>query len=67
MKNHIKILSVLGIFAFFTQTAFAQPTITLEGFGGWLWTAKAGYNNNIKVDDKGNYGIRAGILQNPKW
>jgi len=39
----------------------AQPAITLEGFGGWLWTGSAGYNGTIKVDDLGNYGIRAGI------
>ena len=42
----------------------AQPAITLEGFGGWLWTGSAGYNGSIKVDDLGNYGIRAGVEPN---
>lgn len=40
---------------------YAQPAITLEGFGGWLWTGSAGYYNNIKVDDLGNYGVRGGV------
>ena len=35
--------------------------MTLEGFGGWLWTGSAGYNGSVKVDDKGNYGVRAGV------
>jgi len=42
-------------------SVIAQPAITIEGFGGWLWTGKAGYNGTIKVDDLGNYGVRGGI------
>ena len=43
------------------DSGIAQPTVTLEVFGGWLWTGSAGYNGDIQVDDKGNYGIRAGV------
>ena len=57
----IKIFIVLSLIFLLTQSVKAQPSITLEAFGGWLWTGKAGYNNNIKVDDNGNYGIRAGV------
>ncbi len=61
MKTIIKISTVLCLFFLLAQPVIAQPSITLEAFGGWLWTGKAGYDNNIKVDDKGNYGLRAGI------
>lgn len=61
MKN-ITIKSFLIVFVtLISLPVLAQPAITLEAFGGWLWTGKAGYNNNIKVDDKGNYGLRGGI------
>jgi hypothetical protein len=56
-KNHI----LAGLILLMSNLAYAQPAITLEGFGGWLWTGKAGYNGTIKVDDRGNYGVRAGI------
>lgn len=62
----IKIFSVLSLIFLLTQSVEAQPGITLEGFGGWLWTGKAGYNSNIKVDDKGNYGVRAGVSAIPQ-
>ena len=56
-----KTLLVGTILMLSSAICLAQPAITLEAFGGWLWTGKAGYNSSIKVDDKGNYGIRAGI------
>ena len=60
--NRIKKISIVFYLAVMISPAIlAQPAITLEGFGGWLWTGSAGYNGTIKVDDKGNYGIRAGV------
>ena len=64
MKTIIKISTVLSLFFFLVQPVIAQPAITLEAFGGWLWTGSAGYNSSIKVDDKGNYGLRAGVSPN---
>lgn len=64
MKKMIKISTVLCLFFLLAQPVIAQPAITLEAFGGWLWTGSAGYNGNLKVDDKGNYGVRAGISPN---
>jgi hypothetical protein len=61
MKNIHKKHIVAGFILLMSNLAYAQPAITLEGFGGWLWTGKAGYNGTIKVDDRGNYGVRAGI------
>jgi hypothetical protein len=61
-KAMLRYLMVLGAIIFLSQPSIAQPTITLEAFGGWLWTSKAGYTGNeIKVDDKSNYGVRAGV------
>ena len=60
MKS-FRITIILVLLALITQPIIAQPSITLEAFGGWLWTGKAGYNNNIRVDDKGNYGARFGV------
>ena len=45
---------IASLLVLFAQPILAQPAITLEAFGGWLWTSKAGYNSNIVVDDKGN-------------
>jgi hypothetical protein len=61
MRKLTRSLTVIGVIFLMAQPIIAQPTITLEVFGGWLWTGKAGQNNNIKVDDKGNYGVRAGV------
>lgn len=57
IKSHI----LIGLFLLITGPLLAQPAITLEAFGGWLWTSKAGYNGSIRVDDKGNYGARLGV------
>ena len=61
MNRIIKTFTLLSFVYLLSQSAIAQPAITLEAFGGWLWTGKAGYNGTIKVDDKGNYGVRGGI------
>ena len=61
MKRILKSLTLFSLLMLLVQFAYAQPAITLEAFGGWLWTGKAGYNGTIKVDDKGNYGVRGGI------
>lgn len=59
--RNIRNLVLLGLFVLIAEPILAQPAITIEAFGGWLWTGKAGYNNNIKVDDKSNYGVRGGV------
>ena len=64
MKTIIRISTVLSLYFLLAQSVFAQPAIILEAFGGWLWTGSAGYNSSIKVDDKGNYGLRGGISPN---
>ena len=61
MKQIIKSLAVLSILFISSQAIIAQPAITLEAFGGWLWTGSAGYNGSIKVGDEGNYGVRGGV------
>lgn len=61
MKKITRTFTILSIGFLMTQSVIAQPAITLEAFGGWLWTGSAGYYNDIKVDDLGNYGIRAGV------
>ncbi len=61
MKPITKYLTILSTIIFLSQPIIAQPSITLEVFGGWLWTSSAGYNGSIKVDDKSNYGVRAGV------
>ena len=61
MKKITRIFTLLSIVFLMTQSVIAQPAITIEAFGGWLWTGSAGYYNDIKVDDLGNYGIRAGV------
>ena len=61
MKKITKIFTVLIVTFLMAQSAIAQTAITLEAFGGWLWTGSAGNNGNIKVDDKGNYGVRGGV------
>jgi len=41
---------------------FSNAQVYIEGFGGWLWTAKIpGYRQDLKVDDLGNYGARIGF------
>ncbi len=64
MKNFTTKLFLIAFMSIISLPIIAQPAITLEAFGGWLWTGKAGYNNNIKVDDKGNYGLRGGVSPN---
>lgn len=66
MKQIIKNFAVLSIVFLFSQAVIAQPAITLEAFGGWLWTGSAGYNGSIKVGDYGNYGIRFGVAPQPQ-
>lgn len=64
MKNFTTKLFLIAFMSIISLPIIAQPAITLEAFGGWLWTGKAGYNGSIKVDDKGNYGLRAGVSPN---
>jgi len=66
MKRIIRSLAVLSILFISSQAIIAQPAITLEAFGGWLWTGSAGYNGSIKVGDEGNYGIRFGVAPKPQ-
>lgn len=61
MKKQVKKLTWLAVVFMISQPLMAQPEITLEAFGGWLWSSKAGYNNNITIDNKGNYGVRGGV------
>ena len=65
MKKITRTFTILSIVFLMTQSVIAQPAITLEAFGGWLWTGSAGYDGSIKVDDKGNYGLRAGVAPKP--
>ena len=65
MKKITRIFTVLTVTFLMAQSAIAQTAITLEAFGGWLWTGSAGNNGNIKVDDKGNYGVRGGVSPGP--
>ena len=52
------ILFAIVFFAF--SDLFAQVEIT--GFGGWLWTGSIpAWLQNIKVSDKGSYGVAGGI------
>lgn len=64
MKNFTTKLFLIAFVSIISLPIIAQPAITLEAFGGWLWTGSAGYNGSIKVDDKGNYGLRAGVSPN---
>lgn len=42
------------------QDLFAQ--VEIGAFGGWLWTGSIpAWKQDIKVSDKGNYGITAGV------
>ena len=59
--KRISTFIIVGFFVLLAGPLLAQPAITLEAFGGWLWTGQAGYNNSIRVDDKGNYGARFGV------
>ncbi len=54
-----KILVITLVFIA-SHNLFAQIEIT--PFGGWHWTGKIpAYRQDIKVTDKGNYGIRGGV------
>ncbi len=65
MKPNTKYLLLLCTVIFLSQPIVAQPSITLEAFGGWLWTSRAGYTGNeFIVDDEGNYGARIGVQPN---
>jgi len=66
MKLDVKNLVAIGIIFLLVQPVMAQPSITLEAFGGWLWTGQAGYNGSIKVNDEGNYGARLGVSPMPQ-
>jgi len=62
MKQITKYLAAFIVVVLMAQPTIAQPTITLEAFGGWLWTSRAGYTGNeFIVDDEGNYGVRVGV------
>jgi hypothetical protein len=56
MKN----IFIVALVLFMTQGAFAQ--VEISGFGGWLWTGSIpAYYQDIKVSDKGNYGVTLGV------
>ncbi len=56
----MKKIVLFGLILFTSLNLTAQVEIT--GFGGWLWTGKiAAYRQDIKVSDKGNYGLTGGI------
>ncbi len=62
MKQITKYLTAFTLVFLMAQPIIAQPSITLEAFGGWLWTSRAGYTGNeFIVDDEGNYGVRVGV------
>ncbi len=43
-----------------SHSIFAQ--VEISGFGGWLWTGSIpAWRQDIKVSDKGNYGLTAGV------
>lgn len=61
MKSFLfKGVLTLSLLFLLYQSTNAQ--VYIEGFGGWLWTAKVpGYRQDLKVDDLGNYGARIGF------
>ncbi len=60
IKLNFKTLLTIALFMLIIPQLNAQ--VYIEGFGGWLWTASIpGYNQNLKVDDLGNYGARIGF------
>ena len=68
----MKKIIIIALFLFTTQEIFAQ--VEIGAFGGWLWTGSIpAWRQDIKVSDKGNYGITAGyqindeMLVNFEW
>jgi opacity protein-like surface antigen len=60
MKHTMKKILVFAIVLITAQNLFAQ--VEIGAFGGWLWTGSVpAYRQDIKVSDKGNYGITAGF------
>ncbi len=56
----MKKLIVVTLLFIASQDVFAQ--IEISPFGGWHWTGKIPvYRQDLKVTDKGNYGIRGGV------
>jgi len=56
----MKKLIIVALVLFTTQEICAQ--VEIGAFGGWLWTGSIpAYRQDIKVSDKGNYGITAGF------
>jgi len=68
----VKKILVIAIILFTTSEIYAQ--LELGAFGGWLWTGSVpAWAQDIKVSDKGNFGITAGyqfndeMLVNFEW
>jgi len=56
----MKKIVLVGLILIAAQGAFAQ--VEIGGFGGWLWTGSIpAWRQDIKVSDKGNYGVTAGV------
>lgn len=56
----MKKILIVALILFTTQEIFAQ--VEISGFGGWLWTGSIpAWRQDIKVSDKGNYGVTAGF------
>lgn len=56
----MKKILVFAIVLITSQNLFAQ--VEIGAFGGWLWTGSIpAWRQDIKVSDKGNYGITAGV------
>ena len=68
----MKKIVIIALILFTTQEIFGQVEIGV--FGGWLWTGSIpAWAQDVKVSDKGNYGITAGyqfhdeMLVNFEW
>ena len=60
MNHTMKKLLVIALVLITTQNLFAQ--VEIGAFGGWLWTGSIpAWRQDIKVSDKTNYGITAGV------
>ena len=56
----MKKIFIVVLVLFLSKGAFAQ--VEISGFGGWLWTGSIpAWLQDIKVSDKGNYGVTAGV------
>lgn len=60
MIHTMKKVLVIALVFVSTQNLFAQ--VEIGAFGGWHWTGSIpAWRQDIKVSDKGNYGIVAGV------